>query len=190
MVQSLSELLLESLWALSVIGLSFDLLGALIVLAPDWRSLDKCVKYIGYKLSPVSSVPLLGYPIRNLDRAYRLEHVNRKFIQEGQTLTHGDLGFEIISEIADSIHDDEQLYDVISHDGNMVNRTQSYEFQRDEPELKNEWATGTGLGGPEFEEVAKHIDEEMSALIFKIGGGFLALGFSIQIATKILENLI
>lgn len=178
------------LWTFTIIGLLFDLLGAIIVLAPDWRVLDDNLKYLGYKLSFLSFLPLVSYPIKNLDKAYRLEYIQETFIEDNQALRLGELGFETITDIVDSIDNIDEEYDVISHEGGIVTRVQSPVFQRDELGLENVWGTGTSLGGPHLDEVTEVINNEMSAIMFRIGGGFLALGFSIQIVVELLKNLL
>lgn len=184
----LSGIEVPPLWAFTVIGLLFDLIGAVVVLAPDWQNLDQRLKKSGYKLSPFSAIPIIGYPIQQLDRAYRLEYVRREFIQENGSVRQGELGFDSISDIADSLEDDYRTYDAINAKGERVSRIRSPDFQNEDPSLEDSWGTGTSLGGPTVDEFTQTIEREMETIMFRIGGSLLALGFAIQIIVEILEN--
>lgn len=178
------------IWYLTVVGLFCDLFGAVIVLAPDWESLDNRIKELGHKLEFFSVIPILGYPFSQLDRAYRLDYCLNYFFNNRNSLEDGDFGFSTLREVIENQQENEYDYDILSAppnnpgSGSQISRVQSDEYR----ERNDINVIGSTAPGPDITEAKHLVEQEVSRTMFRVGGSLLAIGFSLQILSTILQK--
>lgn len=94
---------------LSVVGLSFGTLGATIVLAADWSTVEDILVKIGRKDPLFYRFPIIGYPFRQAKRLADLDRVSETFFFANQDIEKDDPGFPTLKRVVRRIAEKERL---------------------------------------------------------------------------------
>jgi hypothetical protein len=195
--------------SLSIVGLVFDLAGAVIVLGADWPFIRQWLIQIGSRTDGLASVPILGIPFRRLKYLHglnsaenilltgRLEKVN--WTKDNPPLNKDDSGFSALKTILVDELDVLPQFNRVTVD--MIQKGHT-----DRPKVGNyylntslltvmetrykrgiePWRLEDQIDSAPFQKVENKISERQNAIVTGIGAKLLIIGFSIQILSQTL----
>ncbi|WP_138007003.1 hypothetical protein [Halalkalirubrum salinum] len=106
----------------SVIGLSLGTLGAAVVLAADWSTVENFLIKIGRRDRFLYRVPLLGYPFRQAKRLADLDSAFETVFLSNKDIHRSDSGFQTLKRVVVRVVNNDRL-NLGTFDSHKVNST-------------------------------------------------------------------
>lgn len=188
---------------ISSIGLCFDIVGAVVLLAPDWVKANEYLIKIGRKDPGFRSVPLLGYPLKQARKMFGVDRFRGAVVVEAKSglpprVTTRQTGFHAGKEAILALSSNELLS---KGDGSVVqvqddgfdelrfNTVSSSFVGKRTPPRFVLYKDGSEAGYINLDAFKKAIQEQMDGYTAKAGVSLLVAGFSLQIIGQIASIL-